>query len=75
MKARSRRSNSPFAELERQSLIRAYVAGTGQDLETLRARDDNEARKILADALRYTSTKLSEVEARSHYLRQLHGEA
>ena len=41
----------PLAELERQ-LIRAYVAGTGQDLETLRARDDNEARKILAEASR-----------------------
>ena len=64
----------PLAELERQ-LIRAYVAGTGQDLETLRARDDNEARKILAEASRYASTKLGEVEARSHYLRQLHGEA
>lgn len=64
----------PLAELERQ-LIRAYVAGAGQDLETLRARDDNEARKILADAFRYASTKLGEVEARWHYLQQLHGEA
>jgi hypothetical protein len=41
----------------------------------LRARDDDEARKILADASRYASTKLGEVEARSQYLRQLHGEA
>lgn len=64
----------PLAELERQ-LIRAYVAGAGQDLETLRARDDNEARKILADASRYASTKLGEVEARWHYLLELHGEA
>ena len=64
----------PLAELERQ-LIRGYVAGAGQDLETLHARDDNEAQKILADASRYASTKLGEVEARSHYLRQLHGEA
>ena len=64
----------PLAELERQ-LIRAYVAGAGQDLETLRARDDNEARKILADASRYASTKLGEVEARWHYLQHLLGEA
>jgi hypothetical protein len=64
----------PLAELERQ-LILAYVAGAGQDLEMLRARDDDEARKILADASRYASTKLGEVEARSQYLRQLHGEA
>jgi hypothetical protein len=64
----------PLAELERQ-LIRAYVAGAGQDFETLCARDDNEGQKILADALRYASTKLGEVEARWHYLRELHGEA
>jgi len=63
----------PLAELERQ-LIRAFVVGAGRDLDTLLARDDEEARKILADASRYASTKLSEVEARSHYLRQLHGE-
>lgn len=62
----------PLAELERQ-LIRAFVGGAGQDLEGLRARDDDEARKILAEALRYASTKLSEIEARSQYLRQLHG--
>jgi hypothetical protein len=63
----------PLAELERQ-LIREFVAGAGQDPESLFARDDEEARQILADASRYASTKLSEVEARSHYLRQLHGE-
>jgi hypothetical protein len=64
----------PLAELERQ-LIRAYVAGAGWTLETLLARNDDEARKIHHDAMQYASTKLSEVEARSHYLRELHGEA
>ena len=63
----------PHAEFERQ-LIRTYVAGAGQDLETLLARDDDEARTILAGALRYASTKLSEVEARSQYVHQLHSE-
>lgn len=63
----------PLAELERQ-LIRTYLAGAGQDLETLLARDDDEARTILAGAFRYASTKLSEVEARSQYLHRLHGE-
>jgi hypothetical protein len=63
----------PLAELERQ-LIRAYVAGAGWNFETLLARDDDEARKVHADAMRYASTKLGEVEARSHYLRELHGE-
>ena len=44
----------PLAELERQ-LISAYVAGAGQDLETLLARDDEDARKLLAEASLYAS--------------------
>ena len=64
----------PLAELERQ-LLTAYVAGAGEDLHTLLTRNDEKARKLLAEASRYASAKLSEVEARSHYVRQLHGEA
>jgi hypothetical protein len=62
----------PLAELERQ-LISAYVAGAGQDLYTLLARHDEAARKLLADASRHASEKLSEIESRLHYLRKLHG--
>src|SRR5688500_9124979 len=65
--------DEPLAELERQ-LISAYVARAGQDLHTLLTRNDDEARTLLAEASRYASMKLSEVEARSHYLRRLHGE-
>ena len=63
----------PLAELERQ-LLTAYVAGAGEDLRTLLTRSDEKARKLLAEASRHASAKLSEVEARSHYVRQLHGE-
>jgi hypothetical protein len=63
----------PLAELERH-LINAYLAGAGHDFHTLMGRDDDEARQLLADASRYATGKLSEVEARSHYLRVLHGE-
>lgn len=63
----------PLAELERQ-LMKAYLAGAGQDFEALLHRTDEEARRLLADASRYAAAKLSEVEARSHYLRHLHGE-
>ena len=66
-------SRDPFAELERQ-LIRAYVAGAGHDLDALLARQDDEARRILTQASQYASAKLCEVEARSHYLHELHGE-
>jgi hypothetical protein len=63
----------PLAELERQ-LISAFVAGAGQDLEALLARNDEAARRLLADASRHASDKLSEIEARSHFLRRLRGE-
>jgi hypothetical protein len=60
------------SELERQ-LIKVYLADAGYDRETLLARDDEEARRLLGDASRDASVKLSEVEARSHYVRALHG--
>lgn len=62
----------PLAELERH-LIAAYVAGAGEDLHHLQARTDEAARHLLADASRYASVKLSEIEARFHYLHMLHG--
>jgi hypothetical protein len=63
----------PLAELERQ-LITAFLAGAGHDYQSLVARDDPEAHRLLAEASRYAATRLTEVEARSHYIRQLHGE-
>jgi hypothetical protein len=62
-----------LAELERH-LMSAYVAGAGQDLEALLARTDDDAKRLLVQASTYASAKLSEVEARSHYLHNLHGE-
>jgi hypothetical protein len=62
-----------LAQLE-GNLMRAYVAAAGQDLEELLARTDDDARRLLVEASRHASAKLSEVEARSHYLHQLHGE-
>ena len=64
----------PLAELERD-LIAAYVAGAGLDLHDLPTRTDDAARTFLTEASRYASTKLSEIEARFHYLHTLHGDA
>jgi hypothetical protein len=64
----------PLAELERH-LIAAYVAGAGHDLHDLRTRTDEAARNLLAEASRYASTRLSEIEARFQYLQTLHGNA
>lgn len=64
----------PLAELERH-LIAAYVAGAGLDLHDLRTRTDADARHLLAEASRYASARLSEIEARFQYLHRLHGDA
>lgn len=62
----------PLAQLERE-LIHAYLAGAGQDRQTLLARNDDAATQLLADASRYASAKLAEIESRLHYLRALQG--
>jgi hypothetical protein len=66
-------AQDPMAEIERQ-LISAYLAGAGHELPKLPTRDDADARRLLAEASRYASARLSEIEARSHYLHKLHGE-
>ena len=65
--------HDPMAEVERE-LFHAYLAGAGHDLHTLMERDDDEARQLLKAASQYASSKLSEMEARLHYLRSLHGD-
>jgi hypothetical protein len=65
--------DDPLAEVERQ-LISAYLAGAGQTRSSLLARHDEEARRLLADASRYASAKLTEIEARAGYLHRLRGE-
>ena len=62
----------PLAELERQ-LISAYLAGAGENFQSLMARNDDAARKLLTEASLYASDRLCEIESRSHYLRKLHG--
>ena len=63
-----------LAEIERH-LISAYVAGAGEDLSDLLARTDDPAKCLLAEASRYASARLTEIDARSHYLHELRGEA
>ena len=63
----------PSAELERQ-LIREYVTSAGHDLRSLFARHDDNAKKILAEASSYATSRLAEVESRAHYIHKLHGE-
>ena len=64
----------PLAQLERE-LMTAYIAGAGENIETLVSRTDEQARRLLADASMYATARLAEVESRLHYLRSLRGEA
>jgi hypothetical protein len=61
----------PLAELERR-LIDEYIRNAGQDPETVRTSGDEAARKLLVAASVYAATKLTEVESRAHYVRDLH---
>ena len=63
----------PLAELERL-LISEYVTAAGLDLATLLLRHDEQAIRILSEATSHAAARLAEVEARSHYLKKLHGE-
>jgi hypothetical protein len=63
----------PLAALERE-LITAYVSGAGESVESLRARTDERARRLLADASMYATSRLTEIESRLHYLRELRGQ-
>lgn len=61
----------PLAELERR-IIDEYIRGRGHDPAALRSSTDPAARSILIEAATYAATRLTEVEARSHYVRELH---
>jgi len=63
----------PLAQLERE-LMTAYIAGAGENIETLVTRTDEAARRLLGEASQYASARLAEVETRLHYLRSLRGE-
>jgi hypothetical protein len=63
----------PLAELERL-IIDDYVRGAGHDPATIHTLSDETSRRVLASASTFASQRLAEVEARSHYLRKLHGQ-
>jgi hypothetical protein len=66
-------AEEPLAELERH-IIDEYVRSAGYDPVDLRGRSDAKAREILTLASSFAAGKLTEVEARMHYLRSLRGQ-
>ncbi len=63
--------DEPQAQLERR-LIEEYVRNLGLDPDAVRTCSDPAARKVLTDAAQYAALKLTEVESRAHYVRDLH---
>jgi hypothetical protein len=64
-------TETPLAKLER-SLIDEFVRGRGYDPHQLADLPEAERERVLADADIYVSGKLAEVEARSHFLGEIH---
>lgn len=58
-----------------QQLIEEYLQARGHTLRSVRALPELEGRPLLAAAAEYASLRLTEIEARAHYLDSLRGGA
>jgi hypothetical protein len=65
-------AGDPTTQLE-EALIEEYLKARGHDRRSLHALPGDEARHLLAEASLHASARLSEVEARAHYVHELHG--
>ncbi len=54
------------------ALIREYLEALGHDPIKLQQRNDQQARELLTQASVYAATRLTEVEARAHYVHDIH---
>lgn len=63
--------HAPHGELE-QSLIHQFVRARGYDPDRLQELPPDLRETLLKEASVYASSKLSEVEARSHFLHEIH---
>ena len=71
---RIRDGDMPFSQLE-QSLIDQFVRGRGYDPEKLSELPAAERIALLKDASIHASARLTEIESRSHYLDEIHGDS
>jgi hypothetical protein len=64
-------ADSPLAQLE-QSFIDEYLRTRGHDPHALSALPAPEREALLKDASVYASSRLCEVESRSHFVHEVH---
>jgi hypothetical protein len=67
-------ATDPGGIMERQ-LIEDYLKARGHTLRSVRALPEREGRPLLAAAAEYASLRLTEIEARAHYLDAIRGGA
>ncbi len=58
-----------------KSLIEEYLHEKGYSLEDLKKLPAETAEKLMKEASQYASLKLEEVEARAHFIQELHDDA
>ena len=61
----------PLGQIER-SLIDEYIRKQGYDRERLSELPEEKRQQLLRDASLYASSRLSEIESRSHFLDEIH---
>lgn len=65
-------SEDPLARLEK-FFIAEYLRSHGYDLEKLRELPEATAKQLMTEASLYASVRLTEVEARAHFVEEIHG--
>jgi hypothetical protein len=63
----------PNGPLESQ-LIKEFLRMRGYDLRSLDRLPDDERRRLLREASMHAAGKLTEIEARAHFVDELHGD-
>jgi hypothetical protein len=63
----------PTEPLE-EAFIDEFLRARGHDRHSVHTLPEDQARQLLTDASVYASSKLSAVEARAHYVHDLHGD-
>jgi hypothetical protein len=67
----ARAMEDPEGKLE-NALIEEFLRARGLDSRALHALPEEEAKRVLSQASVYAATKLAEVEARAHFIHEIH---
>jgi hypothetical protein len=67
-----RAMRDPEGKLE-QALIDEFLRARGHDSHSLHALPEDERKHLQRGASLYAATKLAEVEARAHFVHEIHG--